>query len=76
MAAMRMLSAVTIGSSARIRPSTPCFEAEYCGAFAAPTQDAASIDKPNPFMNDVSYVPIEPIRTIAFQEPGARLRLT
>ena len=42
MAAMRMLSAVTIGSNARIRPSTPCFEAEYCGAFIMPIQDAAS----------------------------------
>jgi hypothetical protein len=48
MAAMRMLSAVTIGSSARIRPSTPCFEALYCGAFVMPIQDAESIVRPNP----------------------------
>jgi hypothetical protein len=46
---MRMLSAVTIGSKARIRPSTPCFEAAYCGAFDMPSQDAASIVHPYSF---------------------------
>jgi hypothetical protein len=74
---MRMLSAVTILSIARIRPSTPCFEAEYCGALFKPTHDAASIGSAELGDNKlVSYAPTEPVRTIAFHELGARLRLT
>jgi succinate dehydrogenase/fumarate reductase-like Fe-S protein len=75
---MRMLSAVTIGSSARIRPSTPCFEAEYCGACVTPIQDAASMRSAESVYEygNECYVPIEPMRTIAFHESGARLRLT
>jgi len=42
MTARRMLSAVRIGSRARIRPSTACFEAVYCGALIRPIQDAGS----------------------------------
>lgn len=41
MTATRMLSAATRGSRARMRPSTPCFEALYCGALAMPCHDAA-----------------------------------
>ena len=53
MAAMRMLAAVTIGSIERIRPSTPCFEAPYCGAFITPIHEAASIVRPDPGVYDV-----------------------
>jgi hypothetical protein len=45
MTAIRMLSASVLGSSARMRPSTPCFEAVYCGANETPCQDAAP-DRP------------------------------
>jgi hypothetical protein len=78
---MRMLSAATTGSRARMTPSTPCFEALYCGT--APLwhparmlhqigQSVSLYDKGA----KLEYVPIEPIITIAFQESGVRFRLT
>jgi hypothetical protein len=81
MAARRMLSSAAMGSIARIRPSTPCFAALYCGAPRMPCHEATSDGSVGLFLRVInvaepSYAPIEPIITIAFHASGARSRLT
>ena len=78
---MRMLSAVTTGSRARMMPSTPCFEALYCSTAPLwhPVRMLHRIGRSVSLYDKgakLEHVPIELIITIAFQESGVRFRLT